>query len=99
MRDIQRCSRLACIVYILTGTTRPLASNSFTMIIKLQRNARDTVAGGLEQSGDDRGVHATRHGRNDKRAPAIGVKPDRLAHSLNYRPVNVHGVYRVNKTI
>ena len=62
VRDAQRLGHPAGVVDILAGAAGPLAVGGFAMVVELQRDADDVVAGMLEQAGDDRGVDAARHG-------------------------------------
>ena len=64
MRDIECRSDAACIMDILTGTTRALLLNGRPVIIELQRNANDLIAFTGKQTGDNGRVHSARHGDN-----------------------------------
>ena len=60
--DTDPLGRRARVVDVLTGAAGALLLDRRAVVVELQRNADDVIAGPRQQGGGDRGVHATRHG-------------------------------------
>jgi flagellar hook-length control protein FliK len=64
MRNADAIGHRLGVVDVLSGATRALAVDGGTVVVELQRHAHDIVTLLLEQCGDHRRIHATRHGNN-----------------------------------
>jgi hypothetical protein len=58
--------------------------DSGAVVVELQGDADDVIAGMLEQPGDHRGVHASRHGHHDARRRRLARQVDRLVDLAHY---------------
>ena len=65
MRDADPLGDIAGVVDILAGAAGPLAMGGRAMIVKLQRDADDVIALGLQQRGRHRRIDAAGHGDHD----------------------------------
>ena len=64
---------------VLTGATGALPAPAPAMIVELQGDTNDVIAGALEQSRGNGGIHASGHRRHDARAWAQGARsPNRV---------------------
>jgi len=65
MRDAETRRDIARVVNVLTGATGALAMGRGAMVVKLQRDADDVIAFGLQQRSRRRGIDAAGHGDDD----------------------------------
>ena len=65
MRNADALGDAARIVDVLAGAAGALAVGRRAVVVKLQRDADDVVALGLQQRRRDRGIDAARHGDDD----------------------------------
>ena len=74
MWNAERLGDAAGVLDVLPGAARTLAMGRLAVIVELQRNADDVVAGPRQQPRDDRRVDAARHGDHHPRAAAVAGK-------------------------
>ena len=93
MRDADALGDRARVVDVLAGAAGALAVRRRAMVVKLQRDADDVVALGLEQRRRDRGIDAARHGDDDARVvrPALDIEPVEHGHTISAAQRRRHG--------
>ena len=67
VRNAEPVGDAAGVIDILTGTTGTGSTDRRAMVVKLKCDANDIVSLALQQSCDDRGIDATRHGHDNAR--------------------------------
>ena len=65
VRDAEMIRHPARVVDVLAGAARALAAGGGAVIVELQRDADDLVAGLVQQPGDGAAVHTARHRDQD----------------------------------
>ncbi len=81
MGNAQRFADAAGIVDVLAGAAGTGAVDGGAMVVKLQRDAEDVITLALQDTGDDGGIHAARHGDDNARIFRSLVKIQRV-HGL-----------------
>ncbi len=80
MRDADRLGDPAGIVDILARAAGTLTMGSGAVIVELQGNSKHIVALPFQESSNDGGIDAARHGNNDPRFGGISRKTERIEH-------------------
>jgi hypothetical protein len=80
MRNTDRLCDPAGIVDILARAAGTFPVGSSAMVVKLQGNSKHIIALSLQESSNDRGIHATRHGNDNPRFGRVSWKTERIEH-------------------
>ena len=85
MRNADPLGDIARVVDILPGAAGALAMGGRAMVVKLQRDADDIVALGLQERGRNRGIDAAGHGDNDPCVLRTAFKVQTVEHDPGHR--------------
>ena len=85
VRDADPLGDIARIVDVLPGAAGALAMGGRAMIVKLQRDADDVVAFGLQQRSRHRGIDAARHGDDDPGVLWTAFEIQTVEHGSGHR--------------
>jgi hypothetical protein len=85
MRNADSFSDVAGIVDVLSGAAGALTMSGRAMIVKLQRDADDVIALGLQQGSRHRRVDAAGHGDNDPDVLWTAFEVQTVEHDSGHR--------------
>ena len=84
MRNTNALGHAARVIDVLAGAAGALAVRGGAMVVKLQGDADDVIALGLEQRRGHRRIHAARHGDDDAGVLRTAVEIEGIHHDASY---------------
>jgi hypothetical protein len=85
VRDLERLGHAPRIVNVLPGAAGALPVRRLAVVVELERHADHVVAGRLEETRDDRRIHAAGHRDDDARPVGGAGKVQTLTHDEKRR--------------